>query len=234
MLYPRKYRSFLRDDRGYVTIEVLIFTPLLLLIFEERGHLLIYHPTAVIFGACWVFFDAMRQQNVNQKANYVISDMISRETDPLDDIFVDGSFGLFNSLTQSYGEETAMRISVARYNRGPQRWVVYWSETRGDKVAMQNKDLQNIIDRMPRGYVHNEHLILVETWEHYDPVLDVGLGPFDIRTYSFTKPRYAPQVAFYASDENNGWGNGDQDASGGSADSNCAENYTDGCTNMTN
>ena len=22
MLYPRKYRSFLRDDRGYVTIEI--------------------------------------------------------------------------------------------------------------------------------------------------------------------------------------------------------------------
>lgn len=80
-------------------------------------------------------------------------------------------------------------------------------------------------------------VIMVETAEDYNPVFNVGLDALQIKTYSFTSPRYAPQVLFAGvsngnsnSNANNGFGNGDQDAPGGSLCNNNAENATE-CSN---
>ena len=50
-------------------------------------------------------------------------------------------------------------------------------------------------DRLPTT-ADRDQLILVETWDTYDPVFDVGLSTFDITTYSFTRPRFTPQLVF--------------------------------------
>ena len=101
-------RKFRRDNEGYVTIEVMFMLPVLF----------------VLFGAAWVYFDVFRQQSVNQKANYAIGDMLSRETEEIDDTFIDNSFKLFGVLTKNVTEpdeltgrySADLRITVVEYN----------------------------------------------------------------------------------------------------------------------
>ncbi|KUF09300.1 TadE/TadG family type IV pilus assembly protein [Pseudoponticoccus marisrubri] len=172
-------RRFSKDDRGYVSVEAMIVLPALLW----------------IFAAGWVYFDVFRQQSISQKANYVIGDMISRETDPIDGTYITNARNLLRYLTKSSGTDSDLRVTVVEYDADNANWEVRWSRERGDQVRLQTRDVQEMVDRLPQA-MSGDQLILVETWDLYDPVFEVGLGSFDIRTYSFTRPRYAPQVAF--------------------------------------
>lgn len=210
-ILKNRLRRFLDDSQGYVTLEALIVMPALLW----------------LFGVGWVYFDVFRQQGVNQKANYTIGDAISRETDPIDDTYINSAMYLLYTMTKTYGTTSDLRITVVKYDNRKDKWSVVWSEARGDYPALQNNDMRDYQERLPIAG-HMDQLIVVETWEDYNPVFQVGLDAFEIKTYSFTRPRYAPQVLFNNSDENNGWGNGDQDAPGGSLCNNYAENYDEG------
>lgn len=208
-----RLRGFARDEDGNITVEAVIIFPVLLW----------------LFAACWVYFDVFRQQSVNQKANYTIGDAISRETDPIDDRYIDGAHQLLYHLDKSQGTDTDLRITIVRYNANNDKYQVVWSEARGDHAPLKNGDMKDYEDRLPT-MAHLDQVIVVETWDWYEPLFSVGLGDFDIRTYSFTRPRYAPQILWYDEGQNNGWGNGDQEAPGGSLCNNNAENATD-CTN---
>ena len=215
-------RKFRRDNEGYVTIEVMFMLPVLF----------------VLFGAAWVYFDVFRQQSVNQKANYAIGDMLSRETEEIDDTFIDNSFKLFGVLTKNVTEpdeltgrySADLRITVVEYNANSRKYSVVWSAARGEYEELTGNEADNYANRLP-VMANNGQVIMVEASEDYYPVFNVGLDPLELKTYSFTHPRYAPQVLFAgAQGENNGWGNGDQDAPGESLCNNNAENATD-CSN---
>lgn len=217
-----RLRRFAGETDGVVTTEVAIMIPILF----------------VLFAACWVYFDVFRQQGINQKANYAIGDMISRETEILDDTYIDSSYNLFGVLTRTpvIADEVTglhpsdLRITVVSYKQAGNKYSVEWSAARGDVETLRTQDLTNYTERLPT-MMDASQIVLVETWEDYNPTFSVGLDPFVIRTYSFTHPRYAPQVLYAGADgDNNGWGNGDQDASGNSLCNNNAENATD-CTN---
>ncbi len=222
---------FSRDSEGSVTLEAMIVMPILVL----------------IFAACWVYFDVFRESSVNQKANYVIGDALSRETDEIDDTYIDNSYKLLKLFTRTnddlYDEDagdaglsegdlypTDLRITVVSYKENNDKYSVEWSVVRGDPDPLTDSDLTEMRDRLPL-LADAAQVILVETWDDYFPLFRIGLNAFPIKTYSFTQPRYAPQL-LYASDTsgNNGWGNGDQDATGNSLCNNNAENATD-CDN---
>lgn len=179
---------FRRETDGYITLEALIVMPALLW----------------IFGAGWVYFDAFRQQSVNQKANYTISDMISRETDPVDGGYIDNARNLLQMLTKSTAAENGLRVTIVEYD-STNGWQVMWSETRGAPASLTTGDLADYVNRLPT-VASGDQLILVETWEDYDPVIDVGLGAFTIKTYSFTRPRYTPQVPYAIAQAGTGGG----------------------------
>ncbi|WP_299923793.1 hypothetical protein [uncultured Pelagimonas sp.] len=206
-------RSFTRDQNGHVTVEILIIMPIMLW----------------LFGVGWVYFDAMRQQDVNQKANYAIGDTISRETNPIDAAYLQNSHNLLQLLTQSTGTETDLRVSVVKYKEQQSKWVLVWSAVVGNQQKLTNGDMSDYVARLPSAAAGGQQLILVETWDDHKPIFNVGLDPFEIRTYSFNRPRYSPQMLYTLGGENNGWGNGDQTAPGASLCTNNAENQTD-CT----
>jgi hypothetical protein len=62
-------------------------------------------------------------------------------------------------------------------------------------VALTSADLPNIAENLP-AMADQDTVILVETQTTYDPVLQIGLGEQTISTFVFTRPRYAPQLAF--------------------------------------
>lgn len=178
-ILPAPLRRFTRDDTGYANVESIIVLPALLW----------------LFGVGWVYFDAFHQQSINQKANYVIGDMISRETDPLDETYIQNAHNLLSALTRSNTENTDFRTSVVQFDAELNDWDLVWSDAYGARTRLQKADLYDYIDRLPPA-MDNEQLILVETWEDYAPVFKVGLDPFEIATYSFTSPRYTSQVVW--------------------------------------
>ncbi len=213
-LLKKRLSRFASDSEGSITVEAIIVFPVLVW----------------LFGATWVYFDVSRQQSVHQKANYVVGDMISRETDPIDDAYIDSSFALYNTLTKSDELSGAMRISVVRRkgNLDNGRYELQWSKVRGDKPEMVNSDLTGMESHLPI-MMDQDEIVLIETWEDYNPVFEAGLDAFEIQTYSFTRPRFAPQILYLKEfHDNNGWGNGDQDAAGNSLCNNNAENADEG------
>ena len=198
-ILPAPLRRFTRDDTGYANVESIIVLPALLW----------------LFGVGWVYFDAFHQQSINQKANYVIGDMISRETDPLDETYIQNAHNLLSALTRSDTENTDFRTSVVQFDAELNDWDLVWSDAYGARTRLQKADLYDYIDRLPPA-MDNEQLILVETWEDYAPVFKVGLDPFEIATYSFTSPRYTSQVVWEGSTSAGG-GGGNSGTDGGSS-----------------
>lgn len=169
-----RLQRFRKDTDGYITLEILIVLPVLLW----------------IFAAAWIYFDVFQQYSAHQKANYAIGDMLSRETQPITDDYLDNSHSLLELLNNA--DETALRVTVVSYDSDA-GWELEWSEARGAASQMAQGDMSDYRSRLPAG-LPGDQLILVETWDSYAPIFEVGLSEFDIHTYSFTRPRFAPQL----------------------------------------
>ncbi len=211
-LKPRLRRFTYRED-GDVSLESIIVLPILLF----------------LFAAVWVWHDVSHEETLEDKINYTIGDIISRETDPVDNDYIDATYDLLLAMLDSTAARSDMRITVVRQTRNVDQnnldYEVVWSEARGARPAHQGK-LNHMADRLP-VMARNDQVIVVETWRDYTPDFEAGLDAYEIASYSFTRPRFAPQVLFEGgsgSNQNNGWGNGDQDAPGNSLCNNNAEN----------
>lgn len=179
-MITNRLRNFVRNTDGNTSVEAVIVFPAL----------------AVIFAASWVYFDVMRQQSISQKANYTIGDMISRETDALDDAYIDNARRLLFHLTKSNGADVDLRVTVIQYDEDDDSHSVIWAESRGDWAAENTEYMADHYDRLPL-MADADQLILIETRDAYVPTFNVsGIGPFDIQTYSFTRPRFASQIVF--------------------------------------
>lgn len=179
-MITNRLRNFVRNTDGNTSVEAVIVFPAL----------------AVIFAASWVYFDVMRQQSISQKANYTIGDMISRETDALDDAYIDNARRLLFHLTKSNGADVDLRVTVIQYDEDDDSHSVIWAESRGDWAAESTEYMADHYDRLPL-MADADQLILIETRDAYVPTFNVsGIGPFDIQTYSFTRPRFASQIVF--------------------------------------
>ena len=176
-----RMRRFAEDTNGYITIEAMIVMPALLW----------------FFALGWVYFDAFRQQSVNQKANYTIGDMLSRETDVVSDQYIQNAGEFLRLLTRSDSVATELRVTVVYFNGNTNSWHVAWSKESGSKGILTDGDLGAYADRLP-AVQGGDSLILVETWDDHEPVFDIGLAPYEIKTYSFTRPRFAPTVNYSA------------------------------------
>lgn len=206
-------RRFFRETRGDASLEAIIILPALL----------------VIFAISWLYFDVMRQQAINQKANYTIGDIISRETEMLDDTYIDNARSLLSHLAQSQRNDIDLRVSVVAFATQERRngqhqgaYELIWSSARGNWPALTQSDMADYEPVLPMLAI-GDQTILVESRDHYQPLVHLANDGFDIRTYSFTRPRFAPQVVFEGVNDgsdntrqSNGPGNGDQDAPGGS------------------
>ncbi len=176
-LMRARLKAFAADTRGTVTIEAVIMLPLLIW----------------AYCALFVFFDAYRQSSINTKAAYTIGDMISRETLPINDDFLDGTYQMLNFLTRS-SSARRMRVTVIRYDDDTKTYDVQWSHTRGS-VSPLDTDSMDWAEVLP-GMTDEERLIFVETWTDYSAPFRVGLDNKTIGADVFVRPRFTPQVLF--------------------------------------
>ena len=168
--------EFLRREDGSVAIETVILLPMLFWAYLSM----------------FSIFDAFRQYSINQKAAFTISDMISRETLPIDNAYLDGAQDLLDYMTRSRGD-VSLRVSVVTFDANRDIYKRDWSQTRGTAQPLTNNDVRDWHGKLP-VLAHNDRLVLVETWTDYDPPFNTGLEDRVIRNFVFTRPRYAPRV----------------------------------------
>ena len=92
-------------------------------------------------------------------------------------------------------ENFALRITSVKYDADADEYRRDWSKTKGWMPPLDDsavEDLRNSLPVMPDG----ERVVVVETFERYDPPFNMGLSDHEIHNFVFTRPRYAPRVCF--------------------------------------
>ena len=170
--------AFFRNTGGSVSVELVLVAPMLFW----------------AIGASYVFFDGYRQSTVNLKAAYTISDLVSRETAAVNDDYIDSMYNLLQLLTRAQ-TEVKLRISVIRYDQDDDRYYVDWSKARGFNYERNDNNISEIHHELPM-MPDNERVILVETRNKFIPLTGIGLSNMQLKNQVFTRPRFAPQVAW--------------------------------------
>ncbi|MDF9303451.1 pilus assembly protein [Tritonibacter mobilis] len=174
-----KFRAFRRDEEGNIAVEAALYLPLLLF----------------VFAATYTLFDLFRQETVNTKAAYTVSDLISRETTALNDEYINSIYTLSKLMARA-GSDMSMRISVIRWDAADDRYYVDWSVERGNQLDIwTDATVTAINDKLPT-MPDQERVIVVETWNNVDPAFKIGIGQREIYNLIFTRPRFASLVAF--------------------------------------
>lgn len=172
--------SFRKEERGTIAVETMLIIPALFWAYL----------------AMFAIFDAYRQYGLNQKAAFVIGDMISRETTPLDNSYIDGAQDMMAFLVGAEDDsDVAIRVSSIVFNEDNNSFELDWSVKRGWVDGLADGETDNWHDRLP-VMTNNDRVTLVETWVKYDPPFNTGLSDRIVRNFVFTKPRYAPQVLY--------------------------------------
>ncbi|SFL96487.1 hypothetical protein SAMN04488042_102312 [Shimia aestuarii] len=169
---------FRKDTSGTVAVETVILVPILFWAFL----------------ATIMFFDLYKSRSAADKAAFTISDMLSRETVAINQTYLDNTLDLFNNLARSDGP-TSLRVSVFTYSKKGNKYRLDWSHASGGAQTLSNTDLPTYVPNIPT-LLSGERLILVETFGRYDSPIDIGIGALDINTFVFTRPRFAPLLAW--------------------------------------
>lgn len=177
----RRLRAFAADTRGNMTVEAVIWTPLIV----------------ILLLATWMLYDATRQRSLIEKAAFSVADALSRETEAVDDAYVDGMAQMLGFVTQST-EPRGLRITLVRYNAKADRLMMDWSEARDglDPYRNTQRMRQALADRLS-PMAHGERLIVVETrMTHTLPFRIAGLDDYVFEGFALRRPRFAPQIPF--------------------------------------
>ncbi len=179
-MIQRRLRAFASDTQGNVALEALIWLPFILF----------------LIAATFSLHDAFRYKALNTKAAYTISDAISRQTDPIDGLYLDGMVELLDFLVRP-GGDSSLRVTLVRYNGNDHTYETEFSKTRGSLTSLQTTQLSEMHDKLP-AMLHNERVIVVETETYYQPPFAIpgltGAGLF--YNYGFTRPRFAPKIVW--------------------------------------
>ncbi|NRB20472.1 MAG: pilus assembly protein [Rhodobacteraceae bacterium] len=176
------FKAFRRDTDGSVSIETAFYLPFLML----------------VFASIYTYFDAFQQESANLKAAYTISDLVSRETNAINNDYIDSMHALTELLVRS-DSSVSLRISVIRWDQDDDRYYVDWSVNRGTHFfSWTDATISQVEDDLP-AMPDQERVILVETQNDVNAAFKIGLPDMNIYNFVFTRPRFAPQIVFEGS-----------------------------------
>ena len=185
-----RIRQFSRREDGLVMTEFLILLPLLIWAFL----------------ALFVYWESFRAINMAQKANYAVSDLISRQSD-IDMNFVNGMQKSMEYLTG--GAPVRMRITSFQWDATKNEYYVLFSKSPNNAApALTKTDLAAMASERIPVMADRDSAVLVETEVGFTPTFfvlsnpDKTLGLFGLGTESsymfdnfvITRPRYARRV----------------------------------------
>lgn len=156
----RQIEQFARDERGVISAETVILTPLLVWVFL----------------ALFVYWDGFRAQTTTIKASYTIADLISRENAPINNAYIQGMHQVYRYMVAT-SEPTWMRVTSVRYTESNNRYTVLWSRTtNASRAPVQTTTTMNTLRHRLPVPADNDALLVVETWRNFTPAFQVGLS----------------------------------------------------------
>ncbi|MGB8624088.1 MAG: hypothetical protein WCD16_14860 [Paracoccaceae bacterium] len=176
---------FAADESASLIAEAVIILPLL----------------AWWWVASLVFFQAYDARNINMKAAYTISDMLSREDGGVDSSYIEGLGDVYAYLTAGQGVNSAIRVTLVRCDdncdKDDATRVLHkdWSYGTNGKDALDDSDLPNYLTQVPM-MPQGDRVIMVETFIDYTPPFNVGLTVDNFRNFVVTRPRFVPVICF--------------------------------------
>ncbi len=170
---------FGRDEDGSVAVEAVLILPM------------VFWAYLTLFSV----FDTYRHTAVAQNATFTVADMVSRETTPLDDDYLNGARETMRYLANAQNSDTAIRVTSIQFDAASNTYEANWSQSRGWVTNLTTNDVSGWHSRLP-VMPDDQHIIVVETWVIYKPPFNTGLGEQEISHFVFTKPRYAPNVCW--------------------------------------
>jgi hypothetical protein len=175
----------LRDESGTLTIEFLIWLPLL----------------CFWLVASVAFFQAYNSRNDSQNTAHVLSDSMSRQVEVTDG-FLDDLYALQARLLPRAPEGTHLRVSSIQYLQIDDQYRVLWSRALGGGEPLPREEVTGAMLPM---MADRDTVLLTE--------LDVPFHPFTgwfglySRTWTFrlvSRPRFVSAVPLLDSDEDAG------------------------------
>lgn len=183
----RKLFRFQSDQEGSLSVEAVFAFPMLL--WAATG--------------LYTFFDVYKAQSASYRANYTISDMLSRETNAIDVNYLNGMFKVFRYMTNADPSESWIRVSVVQCisecdDSEERELNMEWSKSVNGARSMTNDDFDFYNQYIPL-LAQSDRLILVETSYDYQPPFSnalVSFGARDLVSHVVTRPRFAPQLVW--------------------------------------
>lgn len=188
----RAVRAFRKDESATLSVELVMIFPLL-----------VYG-----YAALFTYFDVYRAKNAALKANYAVSDLLSRETSPINMSYLLGAEKVYQYLTGS-DEGSWLRVSVVRCHRyctkddvdaGRTRDLRRdWSNATDGMRTFSNRDIQRNFDDIIPWIAEGERVIIVESGVGYKPAISskfTGIGERNFNDIIMTRPRFAPQLCW--------------------------------------
>ncbi len=184
MTFRKLLRRNLEDERGSFSIEAILMFPLL----------------AWAFMAMFVFFEGLRESNINLKATYTVSDLLSREADELvSDEYLNGIHAIYTWLSRT-PNPVQMRVTVVRYDdhddEDPDTGShdLEWSRGIAGQPDLLQENIATLITPHVPIMADSDIAIVVESWSTYVPIMEMGLQNTDMYNIVVTSPRFAGEL----------------------------------------
>lgn len=180
MKFAQKIKAFAKDQSGVAVVEFILLVPVL----------------AFAMMMSFVFFDAYKTKNTSQKASYTIADLLSRQTDAVDEDYLEGLKDLFDFIANTDPQTTSIRVSSILYKKNKDLNKVKWSYVVGDNVTpWKTSKLKDLYDYIP-DVSNKDYLIIVETFVSYSPPFAGVIEIQEFTTFTPVSPRFAPHLAW--------------------------------------
>lgn len=169
-------RGWQRDEYGSITIEFLLWLPLL----------------AFWLVVSAAFFDAYKSRSDAMKAAQTLTDILSRQVE-VDNAFIDELYALQDKLLPRAPAGTRLRVTSVQYVDADEEYQVQWSRVIG---GGQPLDTATISQEFFPQMADLDTVILTELDVSYRPFTD--WGRIGNRTWSFalvTRPRFVSAIA---------------------------------------
>ncbi len=175
------FTRFRSDDDGSLTVEAALILPLLFWTYVGS----------------YSYFDAFRQKAEVVRSSYSIADMLSRETNAVDQTYINGLNTAYDLLTTS-GSGTEIRVTVVIFDEDDDEFDLGWSSVSGSRPPLSKADLNSSVwtSRIP-VMADADSAVIVETWSNFDPVFGWGgLEASELAQINIVRPRFSAQLVW--------------------------------------
>lgn len=176
--------NFHDDENGSGAMELVLLVPVL---------------STICFGLI-TYAGGFQAKTEAVRATTVITDLISRETNPITPVYLTGISGLLDNLVAS-DETPEFRLTMFTWSQNTGKFVVSWSKANGMRSPMDTTALNGVSSKLPT-IKNGQRAILVETWVDFTPITNVGLeGGTTFANFLVAAPRFVPQLCWAESED---------------------------------